>query len=232
MDKIADRSQSKRLVQNFIQLETSRLLHYCRSKVWPNWALSSNSSSWSASALYLPEPPGQKDTLFKSHNISPVWFGKNQHWKFFLLQRKLQTAWSTRASRCCFGKPTHLGQEAENLDQLLPWSSPWKWKGDLAHKQRQQQEPDVAHEWLVLGPSHVLLLPASVAEVVEAGEVPGQEIRRGEGFEADLILSEAHPLCLNKCNFVHRTSKSIKSMVINLQKYGPCFMLHNEHKVS
>ena len=175
MDKIADRSQSKRLVQNFIQLETSRLLHYCRTKVWPNWALSSNSGSWSTSALYLPEPPGQKDTLFKSHNISPVWFGKNQHWKFFLLQRKLQTAWSTRASRCCFGKPTHLGQEAENLDQLLPWSSPWKWKGDLTHKQRQQQEPDVAHEWLVLGPSHVLLLPASVAEVVEAGKLPGSK---------------------------------------------------------
>ena len=156
-------------------LKTTIVLHYCRPKVWPNWALSSNSSSWSASALYLPEPPGQKDTLFKSHNISPVWFGKNQHWEFFLLQRKLQTAWSTRACRCCFGKPTHLGQEAENLDQLLPWSSPWKWKGDLAHKQRQQQEPDVAHEWLVLGPSHVLLLPASVAEVVEAGKLPGSK---------------------------------------------------------
>ena len=53
--------------------------------------------------------------------------------------------------------------------------------------------PDVAHERLVLCPPHVLLLPASVAEVVEAGEVPGQEIRRGEGFEADLNLSEAHP---------------------------------------
>ena len=94
--------------------------------------------------------------------------------------------------------------------------------------------PDVAHERLVLCPPHMLLLPASVAEVVEAGEVPGQEIRRGQGFEADLILSEAHPcLCLNKCNFVHQTSKSIESMIISdLQKYGPCFMLHNEHKVS
>jgi len=29
-------------------------------------------------------------------------------------------------------------------------------------------------EWLVLGPSHVLLLPASVAEVVEAGKVPAE----------------------------------------------------------
>ena len=33
-------------------------------------------------------------------------------------------------------------------------------------------EPDVAHQGLVLRPPHVLLLPASVAEVVEAGEVP------------------------------------------------------------
>ena len=63
----------------------------------------------------------------------------------------------------------------------------------IAHQQSRQQEPDVAHERLVLSPSHMLLLPASVAEVVEAGEVPGQEIRRGEGFEADLNLSEAHP---------------------------------------
>ena len=66
-------------------LKTTIVLHYCRPKVWPNWALSSNSSSWSASALYLPEPPGQKDTLFKSHQISPVWLGKNFLRKFFLL---------------------------------------------------------------------------------------------------------------------------------------------------
>ena len=38
-----------------------------------------------------------------------------------------------------------------------------------------RQKPDVAHEWLVLGPSHVLLLPASEAEVVEAGKVPGSK---------------------------------------------------------
>ena len=54
--------------------------------------------------------------------------------------------------------------------------------------------PDVAHERLVLCPPHVLLLPASVAEVVEAGEVPGQEIRRGEGFEADLNFIRSTPL--------------------------------------
>ena len=73
--------QSKRLVQNFVQLETSRLL---QAKGLTE--LSNNSSSWSASALYLPAaPPGQKDTLFKSHQISPVWLGKNFLRKFFLL---------------------------------------------------------------------------------------------------------------------------------------------------
>ena len=45
----------------------------------------------------------------------------------------------------------------------------------IAHQQSQQQEPDVAHERLVLSPPHMLLLPASVAEVVEAGEVPGSK---------------------------------------------------------
>ena len=60
--------QSKRLVQNVIQLETSRLL---QAKGLTE--LSSNSSS----ALYLPAPPVQKDTRFRSHIISPVWLGKN-----------------------------------------------------------------------------------------------------------------------------------------------------------
>ena len=36
----------------------------------------------------------------------------------------------------------------------------------------EMNKPDVAHQGLVLRPPHVLLLPASVAEVVEAGEVP------------------------------------------------------------
>ena len=54
--------------------------------------------------------------------------------------------------------------------------------------------PDVAHERLVLCPPHMLLLPASVAEVVEAGEVPGQEIRRGGGFEANPVLIRSTPL--------------------------------------
>ena len=40
----------------------------------------------------------------------------------------------------------------------------------------QKLQPDVAHEWLVLGPPHMLLLPATVAEVVEAGEIPGLNI--------------------------------------------------------
>ena len=51
-------------------------------------------------------------------------------------------------------------------------------------------EPDVAHQGLVLRPPHVLLLPASVAEVVEAGEVPGsrryQLLRMKEENQGDL----------------------------------------------
>ena len=51
-------------------------------------------------------------------------------------------------------------------------------------------EPDVAHQGLVLRPPHVLLLPASVAEVVEAGEVPGsrryQVLRMQSESQGDL----------------------------------------------
>ena len=39
------------------------------------WVSQWAASSWSASSLYLPAPPGQKDTFFKSHNISSVWLG-------------------------------------------------------------------------------------------------------------------------------------------------------------
>ena len=48
--------------------------------------------------------------------------------------------------------------------EILLWSSSCKWKGNLAHQQ-SQEDPDVAHQRLVQG--------LSVAEVVEAGVVPG-----------------------------------------------------------
>ena len=53
------------------------------------------------------------------------------------------------------------------------------------------EEPDVAHKWLVLGPPHVLLLPASVAEVVEAGEIPGSR----EHYESK-VTTKDHARCL------------------------------------
>ena len=37
-----------------------------------------------------------------------------------------------------------------------------------------EQAPDVAHEWLVLGSPHMLLFPATVAEVVEAGKISAE----------------------------------------------------------
>ena len=55
----------------------------------------------------------------------------------------------------------------------------------------QPEEPDVAHKWLVLGPPHVLLLPASVAEVVEAGEIPGSR----EHYESK-VTTKDHARCL------------------------------------
>ena len=42
----------------------------------------------------------------------------------------------------------------------------------------------------------MLLLPASVAEVVEAGEVPGQKIRQGEGFEENLVHIKSIVICI------------------------------------